>query len=95
MHCSVGFCSSVRGSLQALVLIQAEGFVSLWRDIRGRLLLVALCACATVLRRACVVARSGGLAGVQLSCAWVSPDLVLVSTSRAPDGSGRARKARP
>ncbi|RLU09159.1 MFS transporter [Pseudomonas prosekii] len=31
---------------QALVLIQAEGLVSLWRDIRGQLLLMALYACA-------------------------------------------------
>lgn len=30
---------------QALVLIQAEGLVSLWRDIRGQLLMMALCAC--------------------------------------------------
>ncbi|MHC8342035.1 MFS transporter [Pseudomonas sp. RT6P73] len=31
---------------QALVLIQAEGLASLWRDIRGQLLLMALYACA-------------------------------------------------
>ncbi len=31
---------------QALVLVQAEGFASLWRDIRGQLLLMALYACA-------------------------------------------------
>ena len=31
---------------QALVLIQAEGLVSLWRDIRGQLLLMALYGCA-------------------------------------------------
>ena len=31
---------------QALVLIQAEGLASLWRDIRGQLLMMALYACA-------------------------------------------------
>ncbi|MEJ5060665.1 MULTISPECIES: MFS transporter [unclassified Pseudomonas] len=31
---------------QALVLVQAEGLTSLWRDIRGQLLLMALYACA-------------------------------------------------
>lgn len=30
---------------QALVLVQAEGLASLWRDIRGQLLLMALYAC--------------------------------------------------
>ncbi|PQP05625.1 MFS transporter [Pseudomonas frederiksbergensis] len=31
---------------QALVLVQAEGLASLWRDIRGQLLLMALYGCA-------------------------------------------------
>jgi hypothetical protein len=31
---------------QALVLIQAEGLASLWRDVRGQLLMMALYACA-------------------------------------------------
>ena len=31
---------------QALVLIQAEGLASLWRDFRGQVLLMALYACA-------------------------------------------------
>ena len=31
---------------QALVLVQANGLSSLWCDIRGQLLLMALCACA-------------------------------------------------
>lgn len=41
----VGF-ATVCLVLQALVLIQAVGLASLWRDIRGQLLLVGLCACA-------------------------------------------------
>lgn len=32
--------------LQVLVLVKAEGLKSLWRDIRGQLLLMALYACA-------------------------------------------------
>ncbi|HEF4758839.1 TPA: MFS transporter [Pseudomonas putida] len=31
---------------QVLVLVQAEGLASLWRDVRGQLLLMALYACA-------------------------------------------------
>lgn len=31
---------------QALVLVQAEGLASLWRDLRGQVLLMALYACA-------------------------------------------------
>ncbi|MFJ4251992.1 MFS transporter [Pseudomonas sp. DTU12.3] len=31
---------------QALVLVQAEGLASLWRDLRGQVLLLALYACA-------------------------------------------------
>ena len=31
---------------QALVLVQAEGLASLWRDFRGQVLLLALYACA-------------------------------------------------
>ncbi|AZC48454.1 MULTISPECIES: hypothetical protein [Pseudomonas] len=41
----VGF-SAVCIVLQMLVLVRAEGLASLWRDMRGQLLLMALCACA-------------------------------------------------
>ncbi|MFK3794462.1 MULTISPECIES: MFS transporter [Pseudomonas] len=41
----VGF-SAVCLVLQTLVLIQSEGVQSLWRDIRGQLLLMATYACA-------------------------------------------------
>lgn len=41
----VGFATACL-IFQALVLIKAEGLVSLWRDIRGQLLLMALYACA-------------------------------------------------
>ncbi|WP_178119039.1 MFS transporter [Pseudomonas akapageensis] len=39
----VGFAAFCSG-LQAVVLIQAEGLVSLWRDLRGQLLLLAIVA---------------------------------------------------
>jgi len=41
----VGF-SAVCMVFQVLVLVQAKGLVSLWRDIRGQLLLIALYASA-------------------------------------------------
>ncbi|MHC8311171.1 MFS transporter [Pseudomonas sp. GT1P32] len=41
----VGFASACV-VFQALVLVQAEGLASLWRDIRGQLLMMALYACA-------------------------------------------------
>jgi len=41
----VGFASACV-IFQALVLVQAEGLASLWRDIRGQLLMMALYACA-------------------------------------------------
>lgn len=41
----VGFAAACV-TLQALVLVKAEGLESLWRDIRGQLLLMALYACA-------------------------------------------------
>ncbi|WLG51681.1 MFS transporter [Pseudomonas sp. FP1742] len=41
----VGF-AAVCVVFQALVLVQAEGLASLWRDIRGQLLLMALYGCA-------------------------------------------------
>jgi len=37
--------SAVCVAFQALVLVQVEGLASLWRDIRGQLLLMALYAC--------------------------------------------------
>jgi hypothetical protein len=53
---------------QALVLVQADGLGSLWRDIRGQLLLMALYACAMYLCSAYRLAGCRALAGVQLSC---------------------------
>ncbi|WOE80432.1 MFS transporter [Pseudomonas protegens] len=44
----VGFAAACL-VLQALVLIQSEGLRSLWRDIRGQLLLMAMYACGMYL----------------------------------------------
>lgn len=41
----VGF-AAVCVIFQTLVLVQAEGPGSLWRDFRGQVLMMALCACA-------------------------------------------------
>ncbi|MBP5073172.1 MFS transporter [Pseudomonas chlororaphis] len=88
----VGF-SAVCVVLQMLVLVRAEGLASLWRDMRGQLLLVALCACAMYF-----VVRLG-LSDVerwQLFSYLVLgfSGLVLV-LQPVPGWSGRAREARP
>ncbi len=80
-------------TLQVLVLIKAEGMESLWRDIRGQLLLMALYACAMfcgvhiwlpeALRWQLFSYLVLGFAG-----------LVLVMQP-APGWSGGAREARP
>lgn len=88
----VGF-SAVCIVLQVLVLVRAEGLASLWRDMRGQLLLVALCACTMYF-----VVRLG-LSDVErwqlfsyLVLAFSGLVLVL---QPVPGWSGRAREARP
>ncbi|EIM15802.1 hypothetical protein [Pseudomonas chlororaphis] len=88
----VGF-SAVCIVLQMLVLVRAEGLASLWRDMRGQLLLMALCACTMYF-----VVRFG-LSDVerwQLFSYLVLgfSGLVLV-LQPVPGWSGRAREARP
>ncbi|ETD35703.1 hypothetical protein [Pseudomonas chlororaphis] len=88
----VGF-SAVCIVLQMLVLVRAEGLASLWRDMRGQLLLMALCACTMYF-----VVRFG-LSDVerwQLFSYLVLgfSGLVLV-LQPVPGGGGRAREARP
>ncbi|MCX7080418.1 MAG: MFS transporter [Pseudomonas sp.] len=88
----VGF-TVVCGILQALVLIQAEGLRSLWRDIRGQLLLLVLYACAMYF-----VVRVGWPEAVrwQLFSYLVLgfSGLVLV-LQPVPGWSGRVREAHP
>ncbi|MGY4815092.1 MFS transporter [Pseudomonas chlororaphis subsp. piscium] len=88
----VGF-SAVCVVLQMLVLVRAEGLASLWRDMRGQLLLMALCASAMYF-----VVRLG-LSDVerwQLFSYLVLgfSGLVLV-LQPVPGWSGRAREAHP
>ncbi|AZD06276.1 Permease of the major facilitator superfamily [Pseudomonas chlororaphis] len=88
----VGF-SAICIILQMLVLVRAEGLASLWRDMRGQLLLMALCAGTMYF-----VVRLG-LSDVerwQLFSYLVLgfSGLVLV-LQPVPGWSGRAREARP
>ena len=88
----VGF-ATVCVIFQALVLVQAEGLASLWRDIRGQLLLMALYACAMYF-----VVRFGWSDAVR----WQAfsylvlgfTGLVLV-LQPMPGWSGRVREAHP
>jgi hypothetical protein len=81
------------GILQVLVLIQAEGLRSLWRDIRGQLLLLVLYASAMYF-----VVRVGLPEAVrwQLFSYLVLgfSGLVLV-LQPVPEWSGRVREAHP
>jgi hypothetical protein len=79
--------------LQALVLVKAEGLESLWRDMRGQLLLMALYACAMYLRGAHIAAGSVALAAVQLSCARVFGAWCWWYSLRRDGVAGRAKRA--
>ncbi|QAY82606.1 MFS transporter [Pseudomonas arsenicoxydans] len=78
---------------QALVLVQAEGLASLWRDIRGQLLLMALLACAMF-----VAVRIGWPDAMRWQVfsylALGFSGLVLV-LQPVPGWSGRVREAHP
>jgi hypothetical protein len=88
----VGF-TAVCAILQILVLIRAEGLRSLWRDIRGQLLLMVLYACAMYF-----AVRVGWPEAVrwQLFSYLVLgfSGLVLV-LQPVPGGSARVREAHP
>lgn len=81
--------AAVGSGLQVLILVQAEGFASLWRDMRGQLLLMAVLACAVYFVLSTVFA---GQQRWQLFCYLVLglTGLLLV-LQPVP---GRARKAR-
>ena len=88
----VGF-SAVCVMFQALVLIQAEGLVSLWRDIRGQLLVMSLYACGMYL----VVQLGWPDAGQWLAFSYLVlgfSGLVLV-LQPVPGWSGRVCEAHP
>ena len=78
---------------QALVLVQADGLASLWRDIRGQLLLMALYACAMYF-----VVRFGWPDAVR----WETFSYLVLGFSGlvlvlqpVPGWSGRVREAHP
>ena len=88
----VGF-TTVCLVFQALVLIQAEGRASLWRDIRGQLLLVGLCACAMYF--AVRVGWPDAVRWQVFSYLVLGFSGLVLVMQPAPGWSGRAREARP
>ena len=78
---------------QALVLVQAEGLASLWRDIRGQLLLMALYACAMY-----VAVRIGWPDAVRwqvFSYLVLGFSGLVLVLQPVPGWSGRVREAHP
>jgi hypothetical protein len=78
---------------QALVLVQADGLASLWRDIRGQLLMMALYACAMYF-----VVRFGWPDAVRwetFSYLVLGFSGLLLVLQPLPGGSGRVREAHP
>lgn len=78
---------------QALVLVQAEGLGSLWRDIRGQLLLMALYACGMFF-----VARAGWPDAVRwqvFSYLVLGFSGLVLVLQPVPGWSGRVREAHP
>jgi hypothetical protein len=78
---------------QALVLVQADGLASLWRDIRGQLLLMALYACVMFF-----IVRIGWPEAVR----WETFSYLVLGFSGlvlvlqpVPGWSGRVREAHP
>ena len=88
----VGF-SAACVTLQALVLVKTEGLRSLWRDIRGQLLLMALYACAMF----CVVHvwLPQALRWQLFSYLVLGFSGLVLVIQPAPGWSGGAREARP
>ncbi len=78
---------------QALVLVQAEGLASLWRDFRGQVLLTALYACAMF------VAVRGGWPDAQrwqvFSFLVLGFSGLVLVLQPVPGWSGRVREAHP
>jgi hypothetical protein len=88
----VGFASACV-VFQVLVLVQAEGLASLWRDIRGQLLLMALYACAMYF-----AARIGWPEAVRwqvFSYLILGFSGLVLVLQPVPGWSGRVREAHP
>ncbi|SDV05360.1 MFS transporter [Pseudomonas mucidolens] len=88
----VGFAAA-GVTLQVLVLIKTEGLRSLWRDMRGQLLLMALYACAMY----CVVRMllPEALRWQLFSYLVLGFSGLLLVLQPVPGWSDRAREARP
>lgn len=88
----VGFAAACI-ALQVLVLVKAEGLESLWRDIRGQLLLMALYACAMY----CIVHvwLPEALRWQLFSYLVLGFSGLVLVIQPAPGWSGGAREARP
>ncbi|WP_339530972.1 MFS transporter [Pseudomonas mucidolens] len=88
----VGFAAA-GATLQALVLVKAEGLRSVWRDMRGQLLLMALYACAMY----CVVRMllPEALRWQLFSYLVLGFSGLLLVLQPVPGWSDRAREARP
>jgi hypothetical protein len=88
----VGF-AAVCVMFQALVLVQAKGLVSLWRDFRGQVLLIALTACAMF-----VAVRVGWPEAQRwhvFSYMVVGFSGLVLIMQPVPGWSGRVREAHP
>ncbi|WP_434608358.1 MFS transporter [Pseudomonas sp. R1-7] len=88
----VGF-SAACVMFQVLVLVQVEGVASLWRDIRGQLLLMASYACAMFL-----AVRLGWPEAIQwqvFSYLVLGFSGLILVLQPVPGWSGRVREAHP
>jgi hypothetical protein len=78
---------------QALVLIQAEGLASLWRDVRGQLLMMSLYACAMFF--AVRVGWPDAVRWQVFSYLVLGFSGLLLVLQPVPGWSGRVREAHP
>ncbi|MBI6616735.1 MFS transporter [Pseudomonas corrugata] len=88
----VGF-SAACVMFQVLVLVQIEGVASLWRDIRGQLLLMALYACAMFL--AVRLGWPGAIQWQVFSYLVLGFSGLILVLQPVPGWSGRVREAHP
>ena len=78
---------------QALVLVQAEGLASLWRDFRGQVLLMALYACAMFV--AVRVGWPDAQRWQEFSFLVLGFSGLVLVLQPVPGWSGRVREAHP
>ncbi|WP_282412198.1 MFS transporter [Pseudomonas sp. PS01299] len=78
---------------QALVLVQADGLASLWRDFRGQVLLMALYACAMFI--AVRVGWPQAQRWQEFSFLLLGFSGVVLVLQPLPGWSGRVREAHP